>query len=115
MAVIAPITVRDNRRVTTVTWVPLTEADTTVGGDVSDMRDLTVSVAGTFGGGTTSPQGSTDGVGYFPLTKDGTTVISFTAIGIAKVFERPRFVRWTQPNTAVGASLRCVAMGSNRT
>lgn len=84
-------------------WTGLAAGET---GDpaVLDQRrvNLVVQASGTFNTETLTVEGSLDGTTWFGLTEDGTAAISFTADGIANVYEHVGYIR---PVVSAGAGV----------
>lgn len=87
------------------TWTALANGDTGSWEDVSRYADRTVTMTGTFGGGTLTMQGSNDGTNAFTLhwgAAGGTTDdIVVTGAGGYTIYENPRYIR---PSLAGGSA-----------
>ena len=71
-----------------------------------EWADRTWQVTGTFGGATLQPQGSNDGVNWFPLSNAaGGAAVSLTVASGVATIELPRYVRPNLTTVGVGAVL----------
>ena len=93
MAVISPVIVDEGDRTKIVTWTMAT-ADTAnpigINGAFADFADRSVTVTGTFGGGTITMQGSNDGTNFFDLTDGSNNALSFAAARLEQIYEATR-------------------------
>lgn len=110
MAEIKPIVATSNDKYQTFTWAGVTQADTFGAAAVGRLRDITVQMFGTIGGTTVTLQGSMDGTNFAGLS-DGAEAISLTAAGLARVAERPRFMKPSRSG-GTGVNITVVIGGS---
>ncbi len=83
-------------------WLLVTTGDTGQELEYPGAADKTLTVDGTFSGGTVALlQGSNDGTNWFTCTNPQGSAISFTAAGMMTVMEDPRFLR---PSVSTGSS-----------
>src|SRR5690606_22699135 len=71
----------------------LTASGNGVGAEFARWPDKSVTVTGTFGGGTVTLEGSNDGSNWVALKNHANTPISLTDEGIESVLEHTRYVR----------------------
>ncbi len=98
------------RGVAATRWSGMAGAETGAAGGSARWRQKSIQVFGTFGGATVVLQGSNDGTNWAGLTKDGTAAVSFTAAGIATVWEDTLYVRPVTSGGA-GSSIDVIVVG----
>jgi len=103
MAAISPTIARVGEHEIVVTWTPIAPGDTCepIKKGLVDFVDRTVQVAGTFGGGTVTVEGSNDGTNYSVLNNVQGTSLSLAAAGVRAVAETPLY---TKPVLTGGAA-----------
>ena len=90
MAVIVPKVVTvgyGNSAVQTVSWTPVTNADTCRAVQYPEFSDKSIQVAGTFGSASVALNGSNDGTNFAALRDPSSTTIAITSAGIKAVLE----------------------------
>lgn len=91
-----------NPGVRTAKWENCSTSDTINATQLANLSDKTMTVTGTFNGGTTvGLEGSNDGTTFFDMKDAQGNDISFTAAGMSIVLENPLYVR---PKVTSGSS-----------
>lgn len=95
MANIAPVVTPLMQRGRLITWGPFTENDTPLLAEVPGGRDVSVQIAGTFGGATVVLNGSNDGVNFVGSKDLDAAAISKAAAALVGVREKTRYYKPT--------------------
>lgn len=102
-----------NSGITVVTWTALGVGATGATAETGMISDRTVSISGTFGGGTVAIQGSNDGTTWFTLNDFlGVDLTGLAANTMALVAENPRYMR---PIVTGGAGTALTVILSGKT
>lgn len=86
-------------------WLNMTEADTGTAVSIVDFPDRTVQIAGTFGAGTITMQGSNDGTNWSSLHDFQDNVIALSDTSLALIAENPSYIR---PIATAGSGMNVV-------
>jgi len=88
----------------TINYEAITEADTGAAFELPEYIHLSVQVAGTFGAGDISIEGSNDGVTWATMSDPAGNALTFSAAGFKNIDTPARYIRPGKP-TGTGVDL----------